>query len=102
MTTEQRQKDDDKQMHLLIKGVFRVWCRPRFNILASMNFTTVPSQATCLNCLTQYRGNKTGNFNRVPSGAAHPSRKSTHWHDQMEREIAKRQKEERSVKHDAL
>ena len=46
--------------HLLIKGEFRVWCRPN-NPIGDYKITMLPSKANCANCLTVWRRETQGN-----------------------------------------
>lgn len=49
--------------HLLIRGEFRVWCRPRA-VPGDFDITTKPSASTCANCLTAWRRTTTGKGGR--------------------------------------
>ena len=51
--------DSPKLCHLLIKGQFRVWCRPKV-VPGDFDVTVYPSKATCASCLTIYRREVTG------------------------------------------
>jgi len=50
-------------VHLLIPKQFRVWCRPDV-VPGDFDVTTVPVKATCANCLTRFKRNKTGKKGR--------------------------------------
>lgn len=41
--------------HLLVPKEFRVWCLRRRPPGPDMNVTNLPSKASCVNCLTNYR-----------------------------------------------
>jgi hypothetical protein len=63
-----------KLYHLLIKGQFRVWCRPN-NPIGDYNVTILPSKANCANCLTAYRSGSPGFTARHrPFKVAHTNR----------------------------
>jgi hypothetical protein len=47
--------------HLLIKGEYRVWCRPDKSVGVKMVVTSLPSKASCANCLTRFRRGTTDN-----------------------------------------
>lgn len=48
--------------HLLIRGEFKVYCRPRHSP-AALDVTDKPSKATCAVCITAWRS-KTKGFRR--------------------------------------
>lgn len=47
-------KQDLNLCHLLVRGEFRVWCRPKSSP-ANLRITTRPSKVTCATCLTAWR-----------------------------------------------
>lgn len=50
--------------HLLIPKQYRVWCVPNRVPGGEMAVTSVPSRATCANCLTAFRRSTTGRKSR--------------------------------------
>lgn len=49
-------------VHLLIPKEHRVWCMKKRQLAVHVKVTTLPSEATCCNCLTAWRSTTQKNY----------------------------------------
>lgn len=79
----------EKIKHLLIPKEFRVWCYgPDRKIGETMDFTALPSECNCANCMTKWRAKRTGKFKTVRASVL-PNRK--HWTEHVPTYVDSRQ-----------